>query len=56
MPIATTISQMPTLRCVTSVVTTAMVMPIMPNRLPRWLVAGLDRPRSARMKHMPATR
>jgi hypothetical protein len=26
--------------CVTSVVTTAMPMPIMPKRLPRWLVVG----------------
>ncbi len=42
--------------CVTSVVTTAIAMPIMPKRLPRWLVVGLDSPRSARMKHTPATR
>ena len=42
--------------CVTSVVTTAIVMPMMPKRLPRWLDAGLDNPRSARMKHTPATR
>ena len=39
-----------------SVVTTAIAMPIMPSRLPRWLVAGLDRPRRARMKQMPAMR
>ena len=30
--------------------------PIMPARLPRWLVVGLDRPLSARMKQIPATR
>ena len=42
--------------CVTNVVTTAIAIPIMPKRLPRWLVVGLDSPRSARMKHTPATR
>jgi hypothetical protein len=42
--------------CVTNVVTTAIVMPIMPKRLPRWLVAGDDRPRRATIKHTPATR
>ena len=41
---------------VTSVVTTAIAMPTMPKRLPRWLVAGHDSPRSARMKQTPATR
>jgi len=40
----------------TRVVATAMVMPIMPLRLPFWLVAGLERPRSARMKSTPETR
>ena len=39
-----------------SVVTMAIAMPIMPNRLPRRLVSGLDSPRSARMKRTPATR
>ena len=43
-------------KCVTSVVTTAISMPIMPKRLPRWLVEGEDSPRNARMKHTPATR
>ena len=33
-----------------------MVMPIMPLRLPARLVAGLDRPRSARMKQTAAIR
>ena len=42
--------------CAASVVSTAMVMPIMPSRLPRRLVSGLDRPRSAWMKRTPATR
>ncbi len=40
----------------TSVVTTAISIPIMPKRLPRWLVAGLESPRSERMKHTPAIR
>ena len=43
-------------QCVTSVVTTAIVIPTMPKRLPVRLVAGLDRPRNARMKNTPATR
>ncbi len=42
--------------CEASVVTIAIAMPIMPSRLPRRLVSGLDRPRSARMKRTPATR
>ena len=42
--------------CEPSVVSTAMAMPIMPNRLPRRLESGLDRPRSARMNRTPATR
>ncbi len=42
--------------CEPSVVSTAMVMPIMPNWLPRRLESGLDRPRSARMNRTPATR
>ncbi len=40
----------------TSVVATAIAMPIMPVRLPRRLLSGLDRPRSARMKQTPAIR
>ncbi len=43
-------------KCVTSVVTTAISIPIMPKRLPVRLVAGEDRPRSARMKNTPDTR
>ena len=39
-----------------SVVSTAIAMPIMPNMLPRRLVSGFDRPRSARMNSTPATR
>jgi hypothetical protein len=35
---------------------TAMAMPSMPIWLPRRLVTGLDRPRSARMKRTPETR
>src|SRR5262249_53725892 len=35
------------------VVSTAMAMPSMPNRLPRRLGSGLDRPRSARMNRTP---
>src|SRR5436305_9985970 len=42
--------------CDASVVTMAIAMPIMPNRLPRRLDSGLDSPRSARMKRTPATR
>jgi hypothetical protein len=42
--------------CVASVVPTASAMPNMPKRLPRRLVAGLESPRRARMKQMPATR
>ena len=42
--------------CEASVVAIAIAMPIMPNRLPRRLVSGFDRPRSARMKRTPATR
>src|ERR1700730_455040 len=42
--------------CAASVVAIAIAMPIMPNMLPRRLEAGLDRPRSARMKRTPATR
>ncbi len=42
--------------CAPSVVSTAMVMPIMPSRLPRRLESGLDSPRSAWMKRTPATR
>ena len=42
--------------CAASVVTTAIVMPMMPNQLPRRLDSGLDSPRSARMKRTPATR
>src|ERR1700739_1598798 len=39
-----------------SVVATAIAMPIMPSRLPRRDVAGLDSPRSDRMNSAPATR
>ena len=39
-----------------SVVSTAMVMPTMPNRLPWREVTGLESPRSARMKSTPETR
>ena len=42
--------------CDASVVTMAIAIPIMPNRLPRRLVSGLDSPRSARMKRTPAAR
>jgi hypothetical protein len=38
------------------VVATAMNMPIMPARLPRRLLSGLDSPLSARMKQTPETR
>src|ERR1700675_4951419 len=39
-----------------SVVATAIAMPIMPKKLPRRDVAGLDSPRSDRMNRTPATR
>ena len=39
-----------------AVVSTAMVMPTMPNRLPRIDVVGCDRPFSAWMKQTLATR
>src|ERR1700732_4671451 len=39
-----------------SVVATAIAMPIMPKKLPRRDVAGLDSPRSDRMNSTPATR
>ena len=39
-----------------SVVSTAMVMPIMPLRLPAREETGEDRPFSAKMKRTPATR
>ena len=42
--------------CDASVVTMAMAMPIMPSKLPRRLVSGLDRPRNARMNKTPAMR
>src|SRR5512142_2643043 len=42
--------------CAESVVPMAMIMPAMPNMLPRRLDSGLDSPRSARMKRTPATR
>ena len=38
------------------VVSTAMVIPAMPNQLPRRAVSGCDSPFSARMKHTDATR
>ncbi len=49
-------SSRPWLNRVTSAVPTAMVMPIMPLRLPAWLVVGDDSPRSARMKRTPEIR
>ena len=39
-----------------SVVKMAIAMPRMPNRLPRRLVSGCDRPRSARMNSTPDSR
>ena len=42
--------------CAASVVSTAMVMPTMPNRLPSRLVSGFDSPRKARMNSTPDTR
>ena len=42
-------------RC-SSVATTAMPMPTMPNRLPCRAVTGLESPRSARMKRTAETR
>ena len=42
--------------CAAKVVSTAMVMPIMPSMLPMRLDAGLDSPRSAWMNRTPATR
>ena len=39
-----------------SVVATAMIMPMMPNRLPRRDETGEDRPFSARMNSTEATR
>ena len=47
---------MPPGGCEASVVTMAIAMPTMPNRLPCRLVSGFDSPRSARMKRTPATR
>ena len=44
------------LRVSASVVSTAMSMPTMPNRLPRRAVSGCDRPFSARMNSTEATR
>jgi hypothetical protein len=38
------------------VVATAMPMPIMPLRLPAWLVVGEESPLSARMNSIPETR
>ncbi len=48
-------SSAPCFQSVARVVSTAMPMPIMPLRLPAWLVTGLDSPRSARMKSTPDT-
>ena len=44
------------LKRVKRVTPTARAMPIMPLRLPAWLVTGLERPRKARMKRTPETR
>jgi hypothetical protein len=41
---------------IASVVTTAIAIPAMPNRLPRRAVSGWDSPLRARMKKMLATR
>jgi hypothetical protein len=38
------------------VVTTAIAMPIMPARLPRRLLSGLESPLNARMKQTPEIR
>ncbi len=46
-------SSLPSPQRVASVTPTAMAMPIMPLRLPAWLVTGLESPRSARMKRTP---
>ena len=56
MAMAIRISKMLAISCVTITVTTAISIPIIPLRLPARLVAGLDSPRSARMKNTPATR
>src|ERR1700731_1025958 len=42
--------------CAASVVATAIAMPVMPKKLPCRDDAGLDSPRSDRMKRTPATR
>ena len=42
--------------CAANVVAIAMVMPTMPKKLPWREDAGLDKPRSERMKRTPATR
>ncbi len=39
-----------------SVVSTAIVMPAMPSRLPRRELSGLDSPRRARMNSTPEAR
>ena len=52
MPISTKLARL----WVTSVVTSAIPIPIMPLRLPLRDVAGLDNPRSARMKNTPLAR
>jgi hypothetical protein len=54
--IAPMISAMDAIGCVASVVTMAIVIPIMPVMLPRRLLSGFDRPRRARMKQTPAIR
>jgi len=39
-----------------SVVTTAIAIPIIPARLPRRLLSGFESPRKARMKQTPEIR
>ena len=43
-------------RVIASVVTTAIAIPTMPNRLPRRAVRGCDRPLSERIKRTLAAR
>ena len=49
-------TSLPGLKISATVVSTAMAMPIMPNRLPRREVVGWERPFSDWMKHTEATR
>ena len=56
MAMATAISRIEAMSCTARVVPTAIAMPTMPARLPRWLLVGLDSPLRARMKQTPATK